>query len=69
MLRPKRLTKPTRKIAERALNALLVSQIADPKVQKARKLHVLQPVPAKQIAEPEILVDPLPYYRPSLQLL
>jgi hypothetical protein len=60
--------KPTLKATERASNALLVSQIVDSKVQKQRKLHVLQPVPAEQLAEPAILDQPLPIYQPPLQL-
>ena len=68
MLRPKRLNKPTLKATERASNTLLVSQIVDSKVQKQRELHVLQPVPAEQLAEPAILDQPLPTYQPPLQL-
>jgi hypothetical protein len=68
MLRPKRLTRPTRKVTERASKALLVSQIVDSKVQKKRKLHVLEPVPAEQVAEPAILDQPLPIYQPPLRL-
>jgi hypothetical protein len=68
MQRTKRLNKPTLKASERASNALLVSQIVDSKVQKKRKLHVLQPVLAEQVAEPAILDRPFPTYQPPLQL-
>jgi hypothetical protein len=68
MLRPKRLNKAISKASERASNALLVSQIVDSKVQKKRKLHVLEPMPAEQLTEPAILDWPLPIYRPPLQL-
>jgi hypothetical protein len=56
------------KATERASNALLVSQIVDSKVQKQRKLHVLQPVPTEQLTEPVILDQPLSTYQPPLQL-
>lgn len=68
MLRSTRLRKPTHRAKERASNALLVSQIVDPKVRKQRELHVLQPVPAEPLAEPAVLEQPLPTYQPPLQL-
>jgi hypothetical protein len=68
MERPKRSIKLTRKATERASNALLVSQIVDSNVQKKRKLHVLQPVPAEQLAEPAVLEQPFPTYLPPLRL-
>jgi Transposase IS4 len=68
MLRPKRSTRLTLKATEIASNALRVSQIVDSKVQKQRELHVLQPIPAEQVAEPAVLDQPLPTYQPPLQL-
>ena len=68
MQRPQRVRKKTFKASDSQLNAASVSAIADSRVAKKRKLHALQPVPAEQVAAPEILVDPLPNYQPPLRL-
>ena len=68
MQRPQRVRKKTFKASDSQLDAASVSIIADSRVAKKRKLHALQPVPVEQVAAPEILVNPLPYYQPPLQL-
>jgi hypothetical protein len=68
MLRPQRDRKKTFKAATSVLNARAVSQIVDSKVAKKRKFHALQPVPAEQVAEPQVLVQPLPHYQPPIKL-
>ena len=68
MQRPQRVRKKTFKASDSQSNAASISAIADSRVAKKRKLHALQPVPAEQVAAPEILIDPLPSYQPPLQL-